>query len=116
MFDPLQRVRYDLFMNKKERIEFLCRILERHNYLYYIEAKPEISDREYDALLEELEILEKAHPEWADPASPTQRVGGTPLSHFETLPHAHPMLSLSNTYSKKELLEFDQRTRKLLSD
>lgn len=101
-------------MNKEERIEFLCRSLERHNHLYYIEAQPEISDREYDALLEELEILEKAHPEWADPASPTQRVGGTPLSHFETLPHARPMLSLSNTYSKEELLEFDQRTRKLL--
>ena len=103
-------------MNKKERIEFLCRSLERHNHLYYIEAQPEISDREYDALLEELEILEKAHPEWADSASPTQRVGGTPLSHFETLPHARPMLSLSNTYSKEELLEFDQRTRKLLSN
>ena len=91
-------------------------IFERHNHLYYIEAQPEISDREYDALLEELEILEKAHPEWADSASPTQRVGGTPLSHFETLPHARPMLSLSNTYSKEELLEFDQRTRKLLSN
>ena len=102
-------------MNKKERVEFLCRSLERHNHLYYIEAQPEISDREYDALLEELEALEKTHPEWADPASPTQRVGGTPLSHFETRLHARPMLSLSNTYSKEELLEFDQRTRKLLS-
>ena len=104
------------FMNKKERIEFLCRSLERHNHLYYIEAQPEISDREYDALLRELEILEKDHPEWADAASPTQRVGGTPLNHFETLPHARPMLSLSNTYSKEELLEFDQRTRKHLSN
>jgi DNA ligase (NAD+) len=102
-------------MTKKERIEFLCRSLERHNHLYYIEAQPEIADREYDALLEELEALEKAYPEWADPTSPTQRVGGTPLSHFETRPHARPMLSLSNTYSKEELLEFDQRTRKLLS-
>lgn len=101
-------------MNKKERINTLRRSLERHNHLYYIEAQPEISDREYDALLTELQSLEDAHPQWADPTSPTQRVGGQPLSHFNTIAHALPMRSLANTYSKEELLEFDQRTRKLL--
>jgi len=101
-------------MNQKERINNLRRSLERHNHLYYIEARPEISDREYDALLAELQTLEDAHPQWADPSSPTQRVGGEPLSHFNTVAHALPMRSLANTYSKQELLDFDQRTRKLL--
>lgn len=101
-------------MNEKEQIDALRQQIERHNHLYYIEAQPELSDRQYDALLNELEALEKAHPEWLDATSPTQRVGGRPLSHFETRKHARPMLSLSNTYSKDELLEYDQRTRKLL--
>jgi DNA ligase (NAD+) len=101
-------------MNKKEQIDALRQQIERHNHLYYIEAQPELSDRQYDALLNELEALEKAHPEWLDATSPTQRVGGRPLSHFETRTHTRPMLSLSNTYSKEELLEYDQRTRKLL--
>ena len=98
----------------KERIEELRRELHRHNRLYYVEAKPDISDREYDAMMKELEALEAEHPEWASADSPTLRVGGAPLEGFESVRHAVPMISLSNTYSMEELGEFDTRTRKLL--
>lgn len=101
-------------MNAKEKMDSLSRILEHHNYLYYVEAKPEISDREYDTLLEELESLEHKYPSLVNPNSPTKRVGGQPLEYFETKSHTIPMLSLSNTYSKQELLDYDLRTRKLL--
>jgi DNA ligase (NAD+) len=100
----------------KRRIEELRTEIERHNRLYYIDAKPEISDRDYDTLLKELEDLEKEHPGFASPSSPTQRVGGAPLQHFESVRHAVPMMSLSNTYSKEELIEFDRRIRKLIPD
>ena len=100
--------------NTKERIEHLRSEIEHHNTLYYINAAPEITDREYDALLKELEELEHAHPEFASPTSPTQRVGGAPLKQFESVRHAVPMMSLSNTYSKEELVEFDARIRKLI--
>ena len=98
----------------RERIETLRRELERHNRLYYVEAKPEIADRDYDRLLRELEELERAHPEFDSPASPSKRVGGEPLEGFESGRHAVPMSSLANTYSKEELIEFDRRVRKLL--
>ena len=68
----------------KKRIEQLRKELHRHNFLYYVEARPEISDREYDTLLEELAELEAKHPEFADPDSPTLRVGGEPLDGFES--------------------------------
>ena len=84
----------------KERIEQLRTEIERHNRLYYIDAKPEIGDREYDRMLDELDQLEKRFPEFASSASPTQRVGGAPQEHFESMRHAVPMMSLSNTYSK----------------
>jgi len=100
----------------KQRIDELRTTIERHNRLYYIDARPEISDREYDRLLDELEQLEKQHPEFQSPTSPTQRVGGAPLEHFESVRHAVPMMSLSNTYSKEELAEFDQRIRKLIPE
>ena len=77
----------------------LRREIERHNRLYYVEAAPEISDREYDRLLKRLEALEAEHPELVTPDSPTQRVGGEPLEGFETVRHAVPMLSIDNTYS-----------------
>ncbi|MEM7395857.1 MAG: NAD-dependent DNA ligase LigA, partial [Verrucomicrobiota bacterium] len=80
----------------------------------YVEANPDISDREFDGLLAELDRLEQEHPEFATPDSPTQRVGGAPLDGFDSVQHAQPMMSLSNTYNKEELLEFDQRVRKLL--
>ncbi|WP_372806867.1 NAD-dependent DNA ligase LigA [Pontiella sp.] len=100
----------------KQRIEALRSEIERHNRLYYIDAKPEIGDRDYDALLHELEALEKQHPEYASATSPTQRVGGAPLAGFESVRHAVPMMSLSNTYSKEELAEFDRRIRKLIPE
>lgn len=97
-----------------ERIAALTLALHRHNYLYYVEARPEISDREYDALLRELQDLEARHPELAEPDSPTRRVGGEPLDGFSSVPHHLPMMSLANTYSREEVREFDARVRKLL--
>ncbi len=92
----------------------LRKLLDRHNYLYYVEARPEISDREYDRLMKELEALEAAHPELVTPDSPTQRVGGLPVEGFATVTHRVPMLSIDNTYNADELREFDGRVRKLL--
>ena len=93
----------------KQRIEELRADIERHNRLYYIDAAPEITDREYDQLLQRLDELEQQFPEFESPTSPTQRVGGAPLDRFESVKHTVPMMSLSNTYSKEELLEFDRR-------
>ena len=98
----------------RKRAEFLRAELERHNRLYYVEARPEISDREFDRLLRELQDLEVAHPELAVPDSPTQRVGGVPLAGFRQVQHAVPMMSLDNTYSVEEMREFDARIRKAL--
>ena len=95
-----------------KRASWLCEEIEKHNRLYYQEAKPEISDKEYDKLLKELVDLEKKHPELARPDSPTQRVGGAPIDGFVTLKHRLPMLSIDNTYSPSELKEFDKRVCK----
>lgn len=100
----------------RERAAQLRAELERHNRLYYAEAAPEISDREFDALLRELQELEAAHPELAAADSPTRRVGGEPLEGFRTVKHAVPMLSLDNTYSLEEMREFDARVRKALGE
>ncbi|HEY5653607.1 MAG TPA: NAD-dependent DNA ligase LigA [Pontiella sp.] len=100
----------------KQRIEQLRTEIERHNHLYYIDASPEITDREYDYLLKELERLEIQFPEYQTFTSPTQRVGGAPLDHFDSVRHTVPMMSLSNTYSKEELVEFDRRIRKLIPE
>ena len=100
----------------KQRIEELRADIERHNRLYYVDAKPEITDREYDQLLQSLEELEQEFPELGSSSSPTQRVGGAPLDHFDSVKHAVPMMSLSNTYSKEELVEFDHRIRKLIPE
>lgn len=96
------------------QIQQLRAALREHNHRYYVLADPVISDREYDALLEELEALEAANPGLQDPDSPTQRVGGQPVDGFRSVAHAVPMISLSNTYSLEEVEAFDQRTRKLL--
>jgi DNA ligase (NAD+) len=106
-------------MNKPEaqqRIDTLRRNINRHNYLYYVLAQPEISDREYDQLYTDLQQLETEHPELVTPDSPTQRVGGEPLKEFQNVRHLQPMMSLDNTYNFHELREFDQRVRKLLPD
>lgn len=97
-----------------ERVSELRWQILRHDHLYYVEARPEITDREYDALFAELQSLEKQHPELVTPDSPTQRVGGTPISQFATVTHAVPMLSLANTYSREEVEAFDSRVREAL--
>jgi DNA ligase (NAD+) len=95
-----------------QRAEQLRRQIDHHNYLYYTEAKPEISDLEFDRLLKELEDLEAAHPELVTPDSPTQRVGGVPVEGFETVTHRVPMLSIGKSTTEKELRDFDNRIRK----
>jgi len=98
------------------RIEHLRKELERHNHLYYVAAKPVISDQEYDRLMRELAMLEAAHPDMVTPDSPTHRVGGRPIEGFKTVPHAVPMLSIDNTYDEQEVRAFDERVCKLLAD
>ncbi len=101
-------------MSTQEKIQQLTEELKRHNYQYYVLAQPTISDREFDMKLKELENLENAFPQFADPNSPTQQVGGDITKNFETIPHSERMLSLSNTYNKAELFDFDARVAKLL--
>ncbi|MHC5036592.1 MAG: NAD-dependent DNA ligase LigA [Planctomycetota bacterium] len=96
----------------REKIDQLREKIRRHDYLYYVEARPKISDREYDKLLEELKALEADNPELITPDSPTQRVGGEPIEGFTTVEHAQRMLSIDNTYSEEDLLKFDDRVRK----
>lgn len=97
----------------KNKIAELSKELRKHNYQYYVLAEPLISDREFDFMLKELEALEAEFPELKAPDSPSQMVGGAVTKNFETIPHSVPMLSLSNTYSKEELEDFDARIRKL---
>ena len=97
----------------RSRIHELRAQIERHNQLYYEHATPEISDREFDALLRELADLEKQFPDEASEKSPTQRVGGRPLEEFAPAKHIVPMQSLDNTYSPEELRDFIQRIHKL---
>ncbi len=104
-------------MNRNEAVKKIKKLreeLDRHNYLYYVAAKPEITDREYDRLMQELVDLERTFPDPTAPGSPTQRVGGEPLKEFRTVTHAVPMLSLDNTYSREELADFDGRIKKSL--
>lgn len=100
----------------RQEIESLRDELNRHTYLYYVEAKPEISDREFDRMLKRLEQLESEHPEFDSPDSPTKKVGGEPIAGFETVPHRLPMLSIDNVYDEDSLAEFDAKVRKLLDD
>lgn len=88
--------------------------IRRHNRLYYVEARPEIPDREFDRLVKRLEQLEREHPELDSPDSPTHKVGGEPIEGFETVEHRIPMLSIDNVYDEPEIQEFDRRVRKLL--
>lgn len=98
----------------KERIEQLRNDINRHNHNYYALNNPEISDKEFDLLLKELEKLENEYPEYADPLSPTQRVGSDLSPAFEHVVHARPMMSLSNTYSIAEVDEWFGRIHKAL--
>lgn len=101
---------------EQQRIDFLRNELHRHDRLYYVEARPEIGDADYDALYRELDALERAHPESVTPDSPTQRVGGAPLTTFRQVRHAPPMLSLDKTHAQADLLAFDAAIRRLLPD
>src|SRR5262245_35982592 len=88
--------------------------INRHNSLYYVEARPEISDLEFDKLLKRLEELERKHPELDAPDSPTHKVGGAPITGFVSVAHRFPMLSIDNEYDEAGVREFDVRARKLL--
>ena len=100
----------------KKRIQLLTAELKQHSYNYYVLAMPTISDFEFDQKLEALTALEKQYPQFADPDSPTLKVGGDITKEFVTVKHKWPMLSLGNTYNEQELADFDQRIRKAIGD
>lgn len=106
-------------MNEQDKalqeIKRLREEIRRHDYLYYVLAKPEISDYEYDMLMKRLEELERKFPRFITPDSPTQRVGGEPTKEFPVVRHRIPMLSLANTYNEVEIRDFDRRVRSLLN-
>ena len=103
-------------MTPEQEILQLTADLNRHNYNYYMLDAPVISDYEFDQLLRRLQDLEKQYPEFVQPDSPTLRVGGTVTKKFETVQHVYPMLSLGNTYSEEELMEFDGRIKTLVNE
>lgn len=103
-------------MQVKEQIEQLRSELHRHNYNYYVLNAPEISDQEFDEMMRHLQELETAHPEFADPNSPTQRVGSDLNQEFTQVVHKYPMLSLGNTYSKEEVRDFYERVGRSLNE
>ena len=100
----------------QSRIAFLVREIDRHDRLYYVEARPVIGDRDYDLLYNELLKLEREYPEFLDPNSPTQRVSGAPIAGFAQVCHEPPMQSLDKTHSKDELRDFDAYVRSQLND
>lgn len=100
----------------KKTIEKLREQIREHDYKYYVEAQPTISDFEYDKLMKQLIEMEQRYPELITPDSPSQRVGGEPTKEFPTVTHEVPMLSLSNTYNEEELLDFDRRVKDILGN
>lgn len=106
-------------MNANEieaKIKWLREELERHNYNYYVLSAPTVTDQAFDEMMKQLQLLEGAYPEFADPHSPTQRVGSDLSKEFEQVAHTYPMLSLGNTYSAEEVREFYERTAKALNE
>ena len=103
-------------MSPQEEIITLTAELNRHNYNYYMLDAPVISDYEFDQLLKKLQALEAQYPQFVQPDSPTLRVGGTVTKKFESVAHRYPMLSLGNTYSEEELLEFDNRVKSIVEN
>lgn len=99
----------------QKRIKELTNLLNHYNYQYYIENTSEVSDFEFDQLLKELQGLENEYPAFASENSPTKRVGGDITKKFETVRHQYPMLSLSNSYSEEEIIEWENRIKKLIS-
>ena len=106
----------DIGRDQVQRAADLREQLERHNRLYYVNNAPEITDREFDALMQELLDLEEAHPGLQRPDSPTQRVGGEPVEGFEQVAHEPAMLSLANTYDEDELNDWQRRNQKRLAE
>src|SRR3990172_1962371 len=100
----------------RARVEELRKRIHRHDYLYYVLARPEISDAEYDKLFNELKRLEKKHPEFATPEPPTQRVGGEIAEGFAPVRHSSPMLSLDNATSEEDVREFEARIKRIIPD
>ena len=100
----------------KNKIENLRKFIEEHNYKYHVLDKPEISDYEYDEKFNELIKLEQEYPEYYDPNSPTQKVGGVILDRFNKIEHTVPMLSLANAFTYEDLLSFDERIKKDFKD
>jgi len=98
--------------NIEKAIKKLRSELNHHNYQYYVLDSPHISDYNYDMLMNQLSALERDNPQFFNTMSPTNRVGGDVISHFETVKHNYPMLSLSNTYSREDLIAFDKRVKK----
>lgn len=98
----------------KQRIDQLTTELNHHNFLYYVKSEPELSDYDFDMLLQELQTLETKFPEYAGANSPTKRVGGDITKKFPTVVHRYPMLSLSNTYSEQEIVDWEERIKKTI--
>ncbi|MCD7840438.1 MAG: NAD-dependent DNA ligase LigA, partial [Erysipelotrichaceae bacterium] len=96
-----------------ERLEEIKKLLNEYNYQYYVLDNPTVSDQEYDRLMQELQRIEMAHPEWITDDSPTQRVGGQVLDSFTKVTHKRMMLSLGNIFNEDELREFDERIREM---
>jgi DNA ligase (NAD+) len=103
-------------MDLKSKIELLRNEINAHNHAYYLLDKPVVSDFEFDEMLAELIQLEKEHPAFFDPNSPSQRVGGSVNKNFKTVPHKRAMLSLGNTYSEEDLRDFDKRVQKIITE
>ena len=103
-------------MSQESRIQELVKKLNHLNHRYYQDSVSEIPDQEFDSLLRQLQELEEQYPQWKQPDSPTQRVGGTVTKSFDTIKHRYRMLSLSNVYDREELVEFDERIRKSIGD
>lgn len=101
---------------EQERLAFLRSEINRHDRLYYVEARPEIGDADYDALYREMLEIEKKHPDWVTPDSPSQRVSGEPISSFRQVRHDPPMRSLDKTHSTADLVDFDNFLRKQMPD
>jgi DNA ligase (NAD+) len=98
----------------QQEISRLTELINHHNHLYYVESNPEISDYDFDVLLKQLQDLEITFPQFASPNSPTKRVGGDITKKFESVTHRFPMLSLSNTYSEEEIVDWENRIKKLI--
>src|SRR5690606_31539656 len=99
-----------------KRVQQLHELLNKYNYEYYVLDNPSVPDAEYDKLLNELIEIEKQHPEWVTPTSPTQRIGAEPLPTFQKVRHQTQMMSLANAFSEEDLRDFDRRIQQAIGD